>query len=764
MNKILNVIANYLFKYKLFFIFLSFTITIFSVFYINKLKFDFSVDKIFLKDDKAHEFYNQTYLKEFEHLGVPCFLAVSTKNKEIDLEKPLKNAFDFISEHKNVIEVVSFFNQPIIDIKNYEFNLITPLDEKERLTEQAKTYFLKNPSFKGIFVAKNDYAYAFSFFINPHANNNQLISDVKHKIEEWKKDYQEIDFIVTGAPFIQQEMISLLQKDQITFLPVVILLILILLLFMTKHILGALYPLIVIMFASLWTLGLLSFLGHEINVVNNSIIVLIIVIGIADSIHIYTRFKDESLKLVSQQSYSKEKAVINTIQNMILPCFLTTATTALGFFASSSAGVTIVQSFGNDAAIGVLLCFLSTFFLMPFLLYIHPTIYKNSFLKWQILPHSLKIENILRILVKYSLKYAFILVSSSFILFLLMIFYIKDIKSNQNLLSELKDTSKISLDTNFIENNFIGTVQFYVVFNGTSEVLNSYETFLSMNHLTLAIRNHHLKPFVNSLSDITNNIISLSGNNTKNNFYASKTFIDNYLRLTKKEDDYYSADHNYLRIEGSFKNTSTEEIESFRLFLEQEISKISIKGLKVDITGSGLISARALHNIIHDMAKSTMLAAILIILFIAIIFKSIRYSIIALVPNILPILITLSVLYFVNIDLRLATVMIFSMTLGLSIDNCLHILCRIEEEKKQNKNLSKNNLIKIIYRSFYGSGRAICYTTFILLGGFCVMAFSEFLALRDFAIIAGITLFSALLLDIMLFPALLLVSKKYFKR
>ena len=158
---------------------------------------------------------------------MPCFLAVSTKNKETDLEKPLKDAFDFISEHKNVIEVVSFFNQPIIDIKNYEFNLITPLDEKERLTEQAKAYFLKNPSFKGIFVAKNDYAYAFSFFINPHANNNQLISDVKHKIEEWKKDYKEIDFIVTGAPFIQQEMISLLQKDQLTFLPIVILLILI---------------------------------------------------------------------------------------------------------------------------------------------------------------------------------------------------------------------------------------------------------------------------------------------------------------------------------------------------------------------------------------------------------------------------------------------------------------------------------------------------------------------------------------------------------
>ena len=179
MNKILSIIVNYLFKFKLFFIFLSFIITIFSVYYLFELKFDFSVDKIYLKDDKAHDFYTQTYLKEFQHLGVPCFLAVSTKDTQLDLEKPLKKAFDFLSEHKNVIEIVSFFNQPIIDLKNHEFNLITPLDEQERLTQQAKAYFLENPSFKGIFVAKHDYAYALTFFIDPHADNKNFINDLK---------------------------------------------------------------------------------------------------------------------------------------------------------------------------------------------------------------------------------------------------------------------------------------------------------------------------------------------------------------------------------------------------------------------------------------------------------------------------------------------------------------------------------------------------------------------------------------------------------
>ncbi len=721
MNKFLNLVANFLFKYRLLAFLIAIMLTLTSVFYITKLKFDFSVDKIFLKTDEAHEFFVNTYVKEFSHLGIPCILAVSSNDTQTDLEKPLKEAFDFLASNKNIIKVMAAFNQP----------------------------------FKDPFIAKNAHAESLVFFVDSELNKS-FISNLRTELSVWQKKYSTIKFIVTGQPFIQNEMISLLQRDQIVFLPIVLLFIIILLFFMTKHVLGAFYPILIILIALTWTLGFLSFIGHEINVVNNSIMVLIIVIGIADSIHIYTRFRDEYFKVAI-----KKIAVINTLQNMLLPCFLTTATTALGFFASSSAGVAIIKNFGNDAAIGVLLCFLATFLLMPALLYFHPIPSKQSFFTIKFWPHFLKIENILRILVKYSLKYSLVLVLISFIVFLGTLFLVKNIKSNQNWLSELKDTNQISLDLAFIEHNFNGVVPFYIVFKANKEILYNYETFLAMDNLTQTIKKYQLQPQLNSLSEVIKPMLVNFGGISKENFNNNKPVINNLLS-SPYADKFFSKNKDYVQIEGALKNASTEEIENFREFLEQEIKKITIDNLQINLTGSGLISSRALHNITKDMAKSTGLAVILILLFIAIIFKSIRYGLIAILPNILPISITLSFLYLFGIELRLATVMIFSMTLGLSIDNCLHLLCRIEEEKKESKkNISRNNLIKIIYKSFYGSGRAICYTTFILLGGFSIMAFSEFLALRDFAIISGVTLFTALLLDIILFPALLLVSKKY---
>jgi predicted RND superfamily exporter protein len=118
-------------------------------------------------------------------------------------------------------------------------------------------------------------------------------------------------------------------------------------------------------------------------------------------------------------------------------------------------------------------------------------------------------------------------------------------------------------------------------------------------------------------------------------------------------------------------------------------------------------------------------------------------------------------MYLFNVDVRLATVMIFSMALGLSIDACIHLLSRMDEERsKSSHSTNKIIFMRAIYRAFHGSGRPIIYTTVILLGGFSIMFFSEFMALRDFSIIASVTLLSALIADIVLLPALLLVTRK----
>lgn len=762
MNKFLSITSQLLFKFKFIILGIAFIFTTIAAYYSSKLTFNFSPDKIFLATDDAHKFFIETYQKEFAGLGTPCILSVSSKSESAS-EHALKKAYDFIVNDKDVLRVVSAFNQPIIFFDQNGIKPLHPTKDNGLLTENAKNYFKHNPQFKEVFFGKKDNTQGLVFFLpssyESQKTQKEVIKKLKEGINSLQKSSPEVSFLVTGVPFIQHDMISLLQKDQFIFLPIVIIFIIALLLLMTKNILGALFPLITICVALLWTLGYLGFIGHEINVVNHSIMVLIIVIGIADSIHIYTRFIDEHLahEHTEYDNEIKKNVLINTIRHMLVPCFLTTATTALGFYASGAAGVEIIQSFGNDTAVGVLLCYVATFTIMPAFLYMHPSPHKNRY----VLPRFFHIDNFLRILITFSIKYSKALVISFFILLLIIGFSIRNLKSNQNWMSELPNNHPTSIALQSVEENFSGIMPFYIVFSGKPGDLINPKTFNAMSKLSDEISHHPLKPKINSITDIAKNLLGIKYF-TQEDFQVFKPILEETLIKDEKQNTYFSKDLNHIRIEGTLKNTSTNEVEKFREFLERKIDLLVIPGVKINATGAALISARALNNIINDMTKSTLIAILYIVLFIALAFRSLKYGIVAILPNILPVVLTLAFLHWLNIDLRLATVMIFSMTLGISVDNCLHLLCRLKEEKGA-KDLSKAELIKVIYSAFHGSGKAICYTTFILLGGFSIIAFSQFLALRDFAIISGITLLSALLVDIILLPAILIVGRRFLR-
>lgn len=757
--------ARILYRGRFFFALLALALTGFFAFYALKIEFNLSPEAIFIEGDPAYEFYKNTYLPEFSYLGVPSILAIEAKGDTSDLSMAIQRAALKLRENPFIKQVISPLDQTIpIPTKNGLIGIPSAKDGK--LSPLAIDYFLENPLFKGVFLGQDQKSMALTFMLDLEFQNHQrqeeVVKSVNQDIDALKKELKGYELYLTGLPFVQSEVVSLLKSDQLRLLPLLGLLVIILLLLMTKSPLGTLYPMLIISVAIIWTLGFLSLLGHEINVVNNSIIILILVIGIADSVHIYTRFVEESIKGREQLKRGKDlkrsDIIEDTVKAMLLPCFLTSATTALGFFASSAAGVEIIQEFGYVAACGVIFCFFATFMLMPTLLNFHPIpkSHHAAWLGWW--PKKLSIDRLLQWSIGKSLRYAKMLSALALILIVLSAIASRGISSKQTWLGELPDDDPAMLAFDFVEKNFGGVMPFYVVFSGEHEKLASYETALAIDDIANQLRSDAKKPVIRSPIDSVDFLLKKMGLELSQ--IDTKTFEELSALIDGQDTMFWSKDKKHLRLQGYLPNIPTSEAEEFRRFVEATAKTLDVKGVTATVTGPALIASHALHNITNDMKNSLGLAVLYITIFIALFFRSLRYALIAMMPNLLPIGLTISLMSIFDMDVRLATVMIFSMALGLSIDTCIHLLCRAQEEiGKDSKRFQKLSLIRSIHRAFKGSGRPIIYTTAILLGGFSIMLFSRFLAMRDFGIISIIVILSALLADIILLPALIFVTR-----
>jgi predicted RND superfamily exporter protein len=131
-------------------------------------------------------------------------------------------------------------------------------------------------------------------------------------------------------------------------------------------------------------------------------------------------------------------------------------------------------------------------------------------------------------------------------------------------------------------------------------------------------------------------------------------------------------------------------------------------------------------------------------------FSSLRMGLISVPPNVLPLLFTLAWMGITDVYLNTTTVIIFSISIGLAVDDTIHMLARFDEEMARGVGLDE-----ALRRAAAGSGRAIVITSVMLVGGLAVMGTSSFVPIRLFSELTGVTIVGCLFGDLIVLPALL---------
>ena len=129
--------------------------------------------------------------------------------------------------------------------------------------------------------------------------------------------------------------------------------------------------------------------------------------------------------------------------------------------------------------------------------------------------------------------------------------------------------------------------------------------------------------------------------------------------------------------------------------------------------------------------------------------------IIAMIPNLIPILILAGLMGFFSIPLRLSTSIIFAIAFGIAVDDTIHFLSRYRLEVGRRK-----KCIYSLMHTYLSTGKAMVITTMILSAGFLIFLFSSFQATFYTGLLISIALFMALIVDLTLLPILLMIIQK----
>jgi predicted RND superfamily exporter protein len=158
------------------------------------------------------------------------------------------------------------------------------------------------------------------------------------------------------------------------------------------------------------------------------------------------------------------------------------------------------------------------------------------------------------------------------------------------------------------------------------------------------------------------------------------------------------------------------------------------------------------------MMTSLLLAFGLITLVFIAVLRSWRQGLLAMIPNILPLLATMALMAFAGLTLRISTVIIFAMCMGVVVDDTIHFLVRFRQQ------LKTQDFEAALDATVRHAGRPVIFTTMMLAMGFALLIPSQFNGLRDFGRLSSLCIGLALFADLLTLPAVLMLTKRWHEK
>ena len=571
--------------------------------------------------------------------------------------------------------------------------------------------------------------------------SGEIVRDL-HAIIDAESNRTGYKYWLGGGPVITHAFVEIASKDALTFSPLVFIISMILLLLLFRKTSGALIPLAVVLFTFLSVLSIQVLLGYKLNNFTANIPVFIIAIGIADAVHIY------SVWIINKQkNVENRQAVQNALQENFLPILLTSLTTAAGFLTLAISEIVPVSTLGIAIASGAILAFFISITWMPAVLFLLDAPLK-------VRPKTKTNKKSLRygeFIVKNDKR---IILISSIIVFSIGLGMIHT-KVDSNTMNYFNKEVEIRKAAEFTMKHLTGTMSYSIIVDSGKddgikepEFLKTVDKFYTDFSKKFPIDMRHMI----SILDIVKryNLVL----NAKNTIPEKRELIAQYLLLHALSlpqgmdiTDKMDFQQRKILITAFINIVDTSKNIEMIHFAEEWWKKTPYTA---SVTGQTALYASMQKSITNTLIISLLLTILIISFMILVIFKKLKILWILLLPNILPIVLVLGTIGWLNITIDMGVAITGAIVIGIAVDDTIHFLVKYFNLKKEGLAMS-NTLNEVLLFA----GKPILFTTIVLSLSFSVLIFSNFEPNQKFGMVTSIALIVALLADLLLLPALL---------
>ena len=680
--------------------------------------------------------------------------------KQEFLTSPLYKNLLMSEDSTTTVIVVNFSkDEEYFDILNKRNNLREIKLNRELMPKEKEALNNLESRFKN-YSAKNS------------AKEKENIKQIRDVIKKYKKN---ASMFLGGVPMITSDMTDFIAQDIKKFGIGVFIFLVLILSVIFKSARWVFIPLFGCIISVIFVSGLAGYIDWRITVISSNFAAILLIITMSMTIHLAVRYRELTAKNLNLE---KKEIVAETIHYMFIPCVYTSLTTIVAFMSLVVSGIRPVIDFGHMMTVGISSAFIITFIVFPTILMILPNeniTEKNDITK-----------NITNKFAIFSIQNYGKIIISAFLILIISIFGISKIKVENRFIDYFHEDTEIHQGMLEIDKKLGGTTPFDIIIDKPlasddkiivdddfeidelSELLGDEEEeikgyWLSNPKFKEIVKIHNYLDSqpetgkVLSIATLYKLAIGLNNDEPLSDLQvgAIKSSLSDEVRKVLL-DPYLSQDETQtritLRIIDSDKNLNRKEfIERVDNFLLEEM-KYSKE--RFTTTNMLVLYNNMLQSLFSSQIQTIGFVFISIMLMFTILFRSFYLAILAIVPNILPATLVLGFMGLKSIPLDLMTITIAAISVGIAVDNTIHYIIRFKREFSQNKNYSKS--IKVCHGSI---GKAMYYTSSIIIIGFSILSLSNFIPTIYFGLLTGLAMLAALIASLTLLPALLMIFK-----
>ncbi|MFQ3199421.1 MAG: putative RND superfamily exporter protein [Zhongshania sp.] len=609
-----------------------------------------------------------------------------------------------------------------------------------------------------------------------HERQAELVAQARVIVNDYRGD--AIVFL-GGVPMIAVDMIAFVKSDLRVFGSGILLFIVVLLVAIFRSWRWMLLPLSTCVLTVVFMLGLLSFLDWRLTVISANFVALLLIITLSVTMHLVVRFREYA---AAQPNADQFTLVSETVGIMLRPCIYTSLTTLVAFASLVVSGIRPVIDFGWMMTMGVLAALTMTFIVLPcVLMLLKPRVETGGG------DDSATFTRYFAAATEHYGK-TILLVSAG--LLMLSVWGITQLKVENRFIDYFHDTTEIYQGMETIDSELGGTIPLDIILDlpkkqpvaakaaafendfandfsddfgddfggGSGASQSEWFTVAGMKRV------QSVHDYVDSLPE-TGKVLSLA------TFYDVMKIVmgnvdDLQLALAQRSlpesitsilvDPYWSAEIDQVRISVRVKETS-RELHRQQLLTDIRAHLIDDLGFEpeqIHLTGMLVLYNNMLQSLFTSQIMTLSAVFVAILAMFVLLFRSLSLAFIALTPNLLAAGAVLGGMGLVGIPLDMMTITIAAITVGIGVDDTIHYVHRFKQEFALDR-----NYLAAMYRSHASIGKAMYYTSIIIVFGFSILSLSNFTPSIYFGLLTGLAMIAALLGAMLLLPKLILVIK-----